>query len=369
MMAEKQEIPGHRHDWQAIKRFAIFILLLVTTLYLASMFYQKVIVPIFISGFLAYLLNPLVNVLERRRVNRTIASLVMMGLILGGLGWILIKLFPFLYDQLMGLIQQIPSLLENISQNAGTFIRSKLDDYGINDRGAVSRALRGFNVVDKAVANIQGAAERVLGFGAGFMGSLVSLVLIPILTFYFLIEKARLVQALRSITPRDLRPYGIKLAAIIDVALVNVVRGHLKVALALSCLYSIGFSAIGLSAGVAIGIASGVCRVIPYLDVVVGMTLGVTYIFTQQLPLVQVFYLTGVIGTVQILDGALITPKLIGERVGLHPLVVILTVIAASSQFGFWGVILAIPGAAVIKALYKEILPIYRDSSWFTGVR
>jgi predicted PurR-regulated permease PerM len=85
--------------------------------------------------------------------------------------------------------------------------------------------------------------------------------------------------------------------------------------------------------------------------------------------LVQVFYLTGVIGTVQILDGALITPKLIGERVGLHPLVVILTVIAASSQFGFWGVILAIPGAAVIKALYKEILPIYRDSSWFTGVR
>jgi predicted PurR-regulated permease PerM len=147
-----------------------------------------------------------------------------------------------------------------------------------------------------------------------------------------------------------------------------VVRGHIKVALALSCLYSIGFSAIGLSAGVAIGITAGICRIIPYLDVVVGVTLGLTYIFTQQLPIAKVFYLVGVIGTVQLLDGAIITPKLIGERVGLHPLVVILTVIAASSQFGFWGVILAIPGAAVFKALYKLVLPVYRDSKWFTGV-
>ena len=147
----------------------------------------------------------------------------------------------------------------------------------------------------------------------------------------------------------------------------NVIRGHIKVALALACLYSIGFSAIGLSAGVAIGIAAGMCRVIPYLDVVVGLTLGVTYIFTQQIPVITVFWLVGVIGTVQIVDGAFITPKLIGAKVGLHPLIVILTVIASSAQFGFWGVLLAIPGAAVVKALYKLVLPVYRDSKWFSG--
>ena len=83
----------------------------------------------------------------------------------------------------------------------------------------------------------------------------------------------------------------------------------------------------------------------------------------------MVLWLVGVIALVQLLDGILITPRLIGSKVGLHPMVVILTVIAAGSQFGFWGVLLAIPGAALFKALYKLILPVYRDSHWFTGER
>jgi predicted PurR-regulated permease PerM len=367
-MSEKPEIPSHQHDWQAIKRFVIFLAVLAVAGYYASWFYEKLVAPIFVSAFLAYLLNPLVNLIESRKINRKLASLLILILILGLLVWIVVRLFPFLYDQLVGLVQQIPALIENISKNAGTYFREKLSDYGIDDRGAVSRALKGFSLVDQVIGKLQIAAQQVVDFGTILMGSLLSVVLIPILTFYFMAEKARLIQGLRKITPRDLRPYGIKLVAIIDEALVHVVRGHIKVALALSCLYSIGFSAIGLSAGVAIGITAGICRIIPYLDVVVGVTLGLTYIFTQQLPIAKVFYLVGVIGTVQLLDGAIITPKLIGERVGLHPLVVILTVIAASSQFGFWGVILAIPGAAVFKALYKLVLPVYRDSKWFTGV-
>lgn len=368
-MVENQGHPGHVHDWQAIKRFVIYLTVISLVAYYISWFYGKVMAPVFIAAFLAYLLNPLVNVLERRKVNRKIASLLILFFILGILVWIFVRLFPFLYDQLVGLVQQVPTLIENISKNAGSMIREKLDEYGINDRGAVSRALKGFNIVEQVIMKLQIAAQSAVDVGAGVMGSLVSIILVPILAFYFLVEKARLIQGIRRITPRDLRPYGIKMISIIDEALVNVIRGHLKVALALSCLYSIGFSAIGLSAGVAIGIASGICRVIPYLDVVVGLTLGLTYIFTEQLPVTTVFYLAGVIGTVQILDGAIITPKLIGERVGLHPLVVILTVIAASSQFGFWGVILAIPGAAVFKALFKLVLPVYRDSQWFTGVR
>jgi predicted PurR-regulated permease PerM len=368
-MTQNQSNPGHEHDWQAIKRFVIYLGAVVFAAYYVSWFYEKVVAPVFVAAFLAYLLNPLVNSLERRKVNRKVASLLILIFILGILVWIFIRLFPFLYDQLVGLVQQVPSLIENISKNAGSLIHQKLDEYGINDRGAVTRALKGFNVVEQLILKMQIAAQSVVNLGAGVMGSLVSIMLVPILAFYFLAEKARLIQGIRRITPRDLRPYGIKMISIIDEALVHVIRGHLKVALALSCLYSVGFSAIGLSAGVAIGIAAGVCRVIPYLDVVVGLTLGLTYIFTQQLPISTVFYLLGVIGTVQMLDGAIITPKLIGERVGLHPLVVILTVIAASSQFGFWGVILAIPGAAVFKALFKLVLPVYRDSQWFTGVR
>lgn len=270
---------SHEHDWAAIRRFSIYLCCLAISNYFLAWFYDKVLVAVLISAFFAYLINPFVNVLEQRKINRKIASLLVLIFIFGIMVWIVVRLFPFLYDQLVGLVQQVPSLIENLSKNAGSFIRNMLREYGIKDHGAVDRTLRGFNIVEQALSRAQLAAQRILDVGAGVMGSLVSLVLVPILTFYIVAEKARLIQSLRRITPRDLRPYGKKLATILDETLVHVVRGHIKVALALSCLYSIGFSAIGLSAGVAIGIAAGMCRVIPYLDVVVGLTLGVTYIF------------------------------------------------------------------------------------------
>jgi len=355
------------HDWNAIKRFVIYMAILIAVVYSLAVFYESVTVPILVAAFLAYLMNPLVNALEARKVPRSVASLIILILIFGIFAWAAVRVFPYLYDQLIGLVQQVPSLIDSLSKKIGLTLRETLKEYGIRDNGAVDRALKGFNLVEQGMARLQMAAQSVVNMSAGLMGSILGFVLVPILSFYFVAGKARLIQTIRRVTPRDLRPYGIRVANIVDETLTNVIRGHIKVALTLACLYSIGFSAIGLSAGVAIGIAAGICRVIPYLDIAVGLTLGVTYIFTQQIPTITVFWLVGVIGTVQILDGVLITPRLIGSKVGLHPMVVILTVMASGAQFGFWGVLLAIPGAALIKALYKLVLPVYRDSTWFTG--
>jgi predicted PurR-regulated permease PerM len=368
-MSETGQHRIRMHDWHAIGRFIIYLIGLLGVVYLAAWFYEKVCVAFFVAAFMAYLMNPLVDSLERRKINRPVAGLLILALILGLLVWIAVRLFPFLYDQLIDLVQQVPSLIDNLAKNFGKELREFLRDYGIRDNGAIDKALRGFNVVEQLLSRMQLAAQGALDAGAGLMGSLLSVVLVPVLAFYIVTEKAALTMTIRRITPRDLRPYGKKVIAIVDETLTNVIRGHIKVALTLAALYSIGFSAIGLSAGVAIGIAAGVCRVIPYLDIAVGLTLGVTYIFTQQLPTMMVLWLVGVIALVQLLDGILITPRLIGSKVGLHPMVVILTVIAAGSQFGFWGVLLAIPGAALFKALYKLILPVYRDSRWFTGER
>ena len=366
-MSETAQHKLRIHDWNAIKRFVIFMLVLVAVVYGLSVFYANVMAPIFIAAFVAYLMNPLVNALESRKVPRSVGSLLILFLIFGVMVWAAIRLFPYLYDQLIGLVQQVPSLIDSLSKKIGMTLRETLKEYGIRDNGAVDQALKGFNIVEQGITRLQIAAQSVVNMSAGLMGSLLGLVLVPVLAFYFVAEKARIIQSIRRVTPRDLRPYGIRVAKIVDETLTNVIRGHVKVALTLACLYSIGFSVIGLSAGVAIGIAAGICRVIPYLDVLVGLTLGVTYIFTQQLPTITVFWLVGVIGTVQILDGVLITPRLIGSKVGLHPMVVILTVMASGAQFGFWGVLLAIPGAALVKALYKLVLPVYRDSTWFTG--
>jgi predicted PurR-regulated permease PerM len=355
------------HNWRSIQRFSIFLSAMLVLVVLFSFYYEKVFLSVMIALFLAYLMNPLVNLLEARRINRSFAALFILIGIFGLVVWIGVRLFPYLYDQLIGVVQQIPGLIEYFIKNAATILRDTLMSYGLKDTSVIDRAVKGVNLIDQALGRFQLAAQGVFGVGAGVMGSFLNLVLIPILTFYIVAEKATLIQGLRRITPRDLRPYASRLISTIDETLTHVIRGHIKVALTLSCLYSIGFSAIGLSAGVAIGITAGMCRIIPYLDVLVGLTLGVTYIFTQQISPITIFWLVGVIGTVQILDGMIITPRLIGGKVGLHPIIVILTVIASGAKFGFWGVLLAIPAAAIVKAIYKLLLPIYRDSKWFRG--
>jgi predicted PurR-regulated permease PerM len=355
------------HDWKAISRFILFLFVMSALVIFGALFYDKIMMSVYLAAFIAYLMAPLVNALERRKLPRAIATLIILLLTLGFISWAVVRVFPFLYEQLVDLVQQVPALIDNLAKNAGKMLRDFLRESGIRDNGAIDRALAKVNLVEQGLARIQTAGQGIFDVSAGLMNSILNLVLAPILAFYFVSGIASIKQALRRITPRDIRPYCVRAIAIVDETLTNVIRGHLKVATTLACLYAVGFSAIGLQAGAAIGIVAGACRVIPYLDVFVGLTLGVTYIFTQQLPTITVFWLVGVIGVVQTLDGILITPKLIGSKVGLHPIVVIATVIASSSRFGFWGVLLAIPGAAIVKAFYTAALPVYRDSRWFLG--
>jgi predicted PurR-regulated permease PerM len=364
---ETRQTPIRVHNWKSLGRFFIFLAVLVTVVFAAGYFYDRVMIAVYLAAFLAYLMNPLVNMLEGRRIHRSIATLIILTLFFGLMMWAAIRVFPYLYEQLVDLIQQVPALVDNLAKNAVKILRDFLRGYGVKENSTIDRALGKINLIEQGLARIQQAGQGVFGVGAGVFNSLLNMVLAPILAYYFVAEKPSITLALRRVTPRDIRPYCVRAIKIVDDALTNVIRGHLKVATALACLYAIGFSAIGLAAGAAIGFAAGVCRVIPYLDVVVGLTLGLTYIFTQGLPNVTVLWLVGVICIVQLLDGIFITPKLIGAKVGLHPMVVILTVIAASSQFGFWGVLLAIPGAAIIKSFYSVGLLIYRDSTWFNS--
>ena len=356
------------HDWITIRRFVLFVALALIAIVFVSWFYGKVFVPIAVAAFLAYLITPLVDDLERRKINRGFASLLILVLFLGLVAVATFRLGPFLYDQLVGIIHLIPSLLDSLSKNGIATLKEWAHMLGLTNVSALDRAVKGFNVAEQAVTRSQVAIEGIWVTGTNIMGSLVSLVLVPFVTFFLILEKPHLIQSVRRVTPRDLRPYFKQLSTALDSTMKAVVRGHLKVALTLAALYSIGFSAIGLSAGVAIGIAAGICRLIPYLDAVVGTTLGVTYVFASGMPPSTIFAVLGVVAAVQVVDGAIVTPKLIGGRVGLHPAVVILTVIAFGNRMGFWGVLIAIPFAAVMKTLLKLAVPVYRDSRWFRAV-
>ena len=358
-------MPERQHDWVAIKRFVIFLCLSFLVFSTIGWFYGQILLPFGVSLFFAYLVVPIVDWLERNRINRGLASFLILTLFLAVISLTIFRLGPFLYDQLVGLVHQVPSLVDSLAKNAATLVRGWMKDLGVKDTAGVERALRGFNFMEKIMGSAQAAAEGLWATSANIMGSIVSVVLVPLMTFFLVLEKPRLFQSMRRVVPRDVRPYIGNLARGLDGTIKAVVQGHVKVAAALAALYSIGFVAVGLDAGIAIGIVAGLCRVIPYLDVFVGILFGTTYIFTTGLPPSTVFALLGVIGVVQVLDGVFITPKLIGGKVGLHPVIVILTILAACSHMGFWGVLIAIPLAASVKTIYKMVLPVYRDSRWF----
>ena len=364
---EKQK--SLERDWKIIQRFMFFCLVVLALAVLVGWLYFKVLVPFLVACFFAYLVSPIVDQLEKRKISRFfgVTFVMLIGLFFVGLlstygGSIMI-------DQIIGLVKKAPELIEVLTKSFFEKSSKLLAEFRLSERLSFESSFKEFNLVDQLLGRFQKAFDGLLSTGANVVSSVVNIIMIPFLTFVFVAEKPRLFELGRRVIPRDLKPYWKTTMGALDETLQAVVRGHVKVAIVLSFLYSVGFSLIGMSAGIAVGITAGMCRVIPYLDAVVGLVLGVTYVFSEGLPPVKIFAVVSVIGIVQVLDGALITPKLIGGKVGLHPAFVILTIIAAAYHLGFWGVLLAIPAAACCKALFLLVLPVYRDTDWYKGIR
>ena len=250
---DTRQNPIRVHNWKSLGRFFIFLMIIVTVALVAGYFYDRVMMSVYLAAFLAYLMNPLVTMLEGRRIHRSIATLIILTLFFGLMAWAVIRVFPYLYEQLVDLIQQVPALVDNLAKNAAKLIRDLLREYGVRENSSIDRAIGKINLVEQGLARMQIASQGVFGVGAGVFNSALNMVLTPILAYYFVSEKPTITLALRRITPRDIRPYCVRALKIVDDALTSVIRGHLKVATSLACLYAIGFSAIGLSAGAAIG--------------------------------------------------------------------------------------------------------------------
>ena len=344
-----------------VKRFSLFCLMLIGSIVLLAVFLQGILPPLCLGIFFAYLLNPLVNYLSnKRKMNRNVASLLMIFLILGSLTFLSIELFPILYEQLFSVIHGAPKVLTDLGRSVLTAILTWMKELGIKDSIGIEKAIRNFDVSGEVLGQMRTRARDVLQASTSVANKLFSIFLIPVVCFFCLADKITFLRFFHDMTPPDLRrPLG-RAITIADHTLQAVIRGHFKVAAIDAVLYSIGFSIIGLSSGVAIGVVAGFCRFIPYGDAVVGAGFGMIYVLLNEPTLFKIIGVIAVVVCVQIVDGTFITPRVIGGKVGLHAGMVIITVIASGQLFGFWGVILAIPVFAVLKRWFDAALPVYR---------
>lgn len=325
-----------------------------------------VITPFVISAGLAFLGDPLVDRLERMKffkwhLSRTVAVLIVFLLISVVLVLCLLVFLPLLRDQVERLVENAPEMFEWIVHTALPWVQAKLGLSAFTlDAHSLSEALKSYwKEVSTALVGVVGTVSRG---GQVVMAWLMNLVLVPVVTFYLLRDWDKLVEGVRTLIPRNIEPVASALCRQIDEVLGAFIRGQLMVMLALGLIYSVGLWAVGLDIALIIGMAAGLLSIVPYLGTLVGVVAALVAAIFQFQDILHPVLTLLVFGVGQSLEGMVLTPKLVGDRVGLHPVAVIFAVLAGGQLFGFLGILLALPVASALNVLVGYLHQKYRAS-------
>lgn len=313
---------------------------------------SPILTPFLLAIALAYLGDPWVDRLQRLRVPRALAALlVMLALLLAVIALILL-LAPLVHAQFELLLQQLPALLGWAEQTLLPWLRQTLGLDLPTDRALLGVWLREHL---KDLGGLSASVPQLADRGFALVGFLAGLLLVPVVMFYLLRDWDRILTQLAGWIPRPVRPRMLTILGEIDAVLAQFVRAQLGVIVLMALIYSLGLWLIGLDYALAVGVVSGVLVFVPYLGLIVGVTLGSLAALTQFGEFTALIQVWAVFALGQLLEGMVITPWLVGERLGLHPVAVIFALMAFGQLFGFLGILLAIPAAAAIVVVLRHL--------------
>ncbi len=325
---------------------------------------KPVLTPFLIAAALAYLGDPLVDRLEAMKLSRTLGVVIVFAVMLVVGTVALLILVPVLERQIESFISSIPDAIR-MARDSLVPRLSLLERWGIEFDVESLRSR-----LTEEWQQLGGIATRVLSevtrSGQWLLSWLAYLVLIPVVTFYLLRDWDLMVARIRDLLPRRIEPQTVKIGSEIDAVLSEFMRGQLTVMLALAIMYTLGLALLGLDVAILIGLLAGVVSFVPYLGVVVGIVAAGVAAFIQFGDLIHLVGVAAVFSVGQALEGMVLSPLLVGDRIGLHPVAVIFAVMAGGQLFGFVGVLLALPVAAVIVVVLRHVHRGYLDSSLYS---
>jgi predicted PurR-regulated permease PerM len=325
----------------------------------------SVLTPFLVAALLAYLGDPITDRLEQKKLSRTLAVVVVFAVMLFAGLLLLLILLPMLQEQLTALLSRLPLIVPWLQDVALPWLSTTLKIETANvDLAALKQSLAG-NWQD--ISNVLGLLlGKVTHSGQLIFAWLAYLVLVPVVTFYLLRDWDILVANVHDLIPRQYEAVISKLTKECDSVLAEFLRGQLMLMLALGLMYSIGLWIVGLEFALLVGMMAGLVSFVPYLGAIVGIAVAGVLAFMQFHDLIHLIYVGIVFGVGQSVEGMLLSPILVGDRIGLHPVAVIFAVMAGGQLFGFFGVLLALPVAAVIVVLLRYARQQYIESSFYT---
>ena len=324
-----------------------------------------VLMPFAFAGMLAYLGDPLADRLERLGMGRTLAvSIVFIVLVLVAIGALLL-LIPLISRQVDNLVQNVPRYVDWTRNVALPWLQAKLhlDPSAFDTDRLVEQLKTHLGSVGDAASTLLGKISRS---SLGVIAWLTNLVLIPVVAFYLLRDWDRLVAWIDRMLPRSIEPTVAHLAREADSVLGAFVRGQLAVMLALGIFYGAALTIMGLSVGPLIGMVAGLLSFVPYLGFIVGFGSALIAALVQYGDWMHVLLVVGIFTVGQLLEGYVLVPRLVGEKIGLHPVAVIFAVLAGGYLFGFLGILLALPAASVMLVVLRYLSERYRQSELYT---
>lgn len=346
--------------WIAV--WLAFVLLLVAL--------GPVLTPFIAAAILAYALNPGVDYLDRLHVGRfgvprALAVVLVLLLFFAAIGALILIVIPVLQKEIPLLQAQIPAFLDKLNDLLAPRLREmgvrvQLDGAGIRKLISQQLAGGGEEILTAVLASAKVGGTAVLGW-------IATVVLIPVLLFYLLLDWHALLARVAGAVPRRYIARTLAMAGEVDDLLAQYLRGQLLVMLVLAVYYSSGLAIAGFDVALPVGIITGLLVFIPYLGFGLGLMLALIAAVLQfpgwnGLAAVAIIY-----GCGQVLEGFFLTPRLVGERIGLNPLAVIFALLAFGQLFGFVGVLLALPASAVLMVAFKHLRRHYLDSSFYNA--
>ena len=357
--------------WQAtfwIAAFTIFGLLL--------WIFSAVLPPFVAALVLGYLLDPVVGRIQRAGLGRGWAStIIMVGsiLVLVLLGFLIA---PLLGRQIADFIKALPDLV-NRAQGLASSASDEVSNGTIG--GFMKKLGLDVSVPSELKKDAGDLAQRAAQYAGGFTNSLLShgaalldilswIIITPVVAFYLLIDWPKMLQAIDGLVPPRHRETIWGLGHEIDLALAGFLRGQSLVCLFLAAWYGIGLSLIGLNFGLLIGIVGGILSFVPYVGSLLVLVIAVVIAIVQGWPDWHLLALTlGVVLVGQFLEGNVLSPKLVGDKVGLHPVWLIFALLAFGSVAGFTGLLVAVPVAAAAGVLIRFAAQRYKESPFYSG--
>lgn len=343
---------------------AIFWLAVAAALFLFVWLFSDVLLPFIVGITIAYLLNPLMVSMGKHSIPRTPAALLILVLFGVLITVLAILTIPPLYKETMDLAETAPRYIDSLWDRMQPYVEiveRNVDEENLDE-----------NIRDAIKDNISGALgassallESILNGGIALISFFTFLVVTPLVAFFMLIEWQNITQWVYGLLPRHNYDATKELCDRIDHKIAGFIRGQLLVALILGIVYAIALSVAGLRYGFLIGVVAGLLSIIPLFGSIVGLLVGVIVAWLQTgefsyVALIAVIFMFG-----QFLEGNFISPKVIGDSVGLHPLWILFALLAGGSLFGIVGMLLAVPVTAAIGVLGAAAIAQYKTSRYY----